>query len=191
MIECSRPTGRGFSGVCGECLSLVLASGAFAASRPQIHPFAQQATLTASDEIGDSGLGSRRGLSSDGNTVLIGGPDDTKASGAVWVFTRRGAPPGPSRAEAHRRWGDRQRAGSALGVALSSDGKTALIGGPGDSNGLGAAWVSTRSGLQPGGSATQTHEARGEIGEGRVRNERGASSNGNTALIGGPQDNES
>ena len=31
-------------------------------------------------------------------------------------------------------------------VALSADGNTAIVGGPGDNNGQGAAWVYTRSG---------------------------------------------
>jgi hypothetical protein len=31
-------------------------------------------------------------------------------------------------------------------VAVSADGKTAIIGAPGDNNGVGATWVYTRSG---------------------------------------------
>ncbi len=45
--------------------------------------------------------------------------------------------------------------GFGVSVALSGDGSTALVGGHGDNNGVGAAWVFTRSGstwAQQGGS---------------------------------------
>ena len=74
-------------------------------------------------------------------------------------------------------------------VALSSDGNTALIGGPGDNVGVGAAWVFTRSGstwTQQGSKLTGS----GEVG---IASEFGfsvaLSSDGNTAVIGGPLDN--
>ena len=37
-------------------------------------------------------------------------------------------------------------AGQGASVALSGDGNTAILGGPGDNGGVGAAWVFTRSG---------------------------------------------
>ncbi len=122
-------------------VSAILAS---AASPVQSNPFAQQATLTASNEIGKSLLGSAVALDRDGDTALVGGPQDNNGIGAVWVFTRRGST-----------WTQQAKltGGGAIGsaqfgtgVALSSDGKTALIGGPGDNSGLGAGWVFTRRG---------------------------------------------
>ena len=69
-------------------------------------------------------------------------------------------------------------------VALSSDGKRALIGGPEDNGGVGAAWVFKRKG------STWTQEAKlaggGEIGEGAFGRSVALSSDGNTALIGAP-----
>ena len=71
-------------------------------------------------------------------------------------------------------------------VALSSDGNTALIGGPGDS-GVGAAWVFTRSGstwTQQGGKLTGS----GASGDAEFGRSVALASDGNTALIGGPGD---
>jgi hypothetical protein len=167
-------------------LLMVAASAALAAS-PVRSPFAQQATLTASDEIGHSGLGSAVALSSDGNTALIGGPDDNEGSGAVWVFTRKGS---TWTKRAKLTGGGEIGSGKfGTGVALSSDGKTALIGGPGYNGGLGAAWVFTRRGstwTQRGSKLT----GGGEIGQGEFGTSVALSSHANTALIGGPKDNE-
>jgi hypothetical protein len=79
--------------------------------------------------------------------------------------------------------------GSLFGVsvALSSDGNTALIGGPGDNGYIGAAWVFTRSGstwTQQGAKLTGS----GENGGGDFGSAVALSSDGNTALIGGPGD---
>ena len=73
-------------------------------------------------------------------------------------------------------------------VALSSDGNTALIGGPGDDGGVGAAWVFTREGTtwsQQGAKLTGGEEA----GAGHFGYSVALSADGNTALIGGPRDN--
>jgi hypothetical protein len=73
-------------------------------------------------------------------------------------------------------------------VALSSDGKTALIGGPTDNSTLGAAWVFARSGstwTQQGEKLTGS----GESGPGNFGLSVALSSDGNTALIGASADN--
>ncbi len=74
-------------------------------------------------------------------------------------------------------------------MALSADGNTALIGGCGDNDGVGAAWVFTRSGstwTQQGPKLTGS----GETGEGGDFGVSVAlSADGNTALIGGTDDN--
>src|SRR5207245_7349504 len=72
-------------------------------------------------------------------------------------------------------------------VALSSDGSKALIGGPRDNNGLGAAWVFIRSGT----TWTQQAKLTGAeaIGAGEFGSGVALPSNGHTALIGGPDDN--
>ena len=72
-------------------------------------------------------------------------------------------------------------------VALSADGNTALIGGSGDDNDKGAAWVFTRSGdtwTQQGPKLTASDES----GPGWFGSSVALSADGNTALIGGPAD---
>ena len=73
-------------------------------------------------------------------------------------------------------------------VALSADGNTALIGGPGDDYGAGAAWVFTRSDgvwSQQGPKLT----GGGETEEDGFGVSVALSADGNTALIGAPGDN--
>ena len=153
----------------------------------------QQAKLTGSGEIGAGFFGHGVALSGDGNTALIGGGDDTGGVGAAWVFTRSGST-----------WTQQAKlTGSGeigegrfgFGVALSGDGNTALIGGPYDHptvtgfNPVGAAWVFTRTGstwtqqgakLTGSGGASPGYRLFGESVT--------LSGDGNTALIGGPED---
>jgi hypothetical protein len=156
----------------------------------RIDPMIQQGSkLTASASQGSFGLSVA--LSADGNTALIGDPGDSQyVGGAAWVFTRSGSNwtrQGPALTAS-----DETGAGAfGSSVALSSDGNTALIGGPGDSSGVGAAWLFTRSGstwTQQGLKLTASDEigtgAFGAFGAGVT-----LSADGNTALIGGESDN--
>ena len=84
-------------------------------------------------------------LSADGSTALIGGAADDEGAGAAWVFTRSGAAwtqQGPKLTAA----GETGTPAFGSAVALSADGDAAVIGGPYDSFGVGAAWVFDRSG---------------------------------------------
>jgi len=155
----------------------------------RIDPFVQQGEkLTGGGEIGDGNFGVSVALSSDGNTALIGGDeDDGEAHGAAWVFTRSG-PTWTQQAKltCAGSVGYSTQCGS---VALSSDGNTALVGGGGDNEFVGAVWVFTRSGstwTQQGEKLT----ASGESGDGSFGNSVALSSDGNTALIGGYTDNK-
>ncbi len=77
-------------------------------------------------------------------------------------------------------------AGQGYSVSLSSDGNTALVGGPTDS--VGAAWVWTRS----GGVWTQQGTklvGSGAVGSSLEGSSVSLSSDGNTAIIGGYNDN--
>ena len=51
----------------------------------------QQQKLTASDAADNDFFGSSVGLSSDGNTALVGAHDKNSGQGAAYVFTRSGA----------------------------------------------------------------------------------------------------
>jgi hypothetical protein len=79
-------------------------------------------------------------LSSDGNMALIGETATGGSMGSAWTFRRRGstwAQDGPSLYPSAPIGTD--YFGSS--VALSGDSTTALVGGPGDNSGEGAAWV--------------------------------------------------
>ena len=73
-------------------------------------------------------------------------------------------------------------------VAISADGTTALVGGGGDDNGVGAAWIFVRSGTrwtQQGPKLTGL----GEVGKANFGAAVAISASGNTVLIGGANDN--
>jgi hypothetical protein len=74
-------------------------------------------------------------------------------------------------------------------VALSADGNTAIVGGPGDGVGAaGAAWVYTRSGgvwTQQGSKLVGTGAVGPEVLQGTSV---ALSADGNTAIVGGPAD---
>jgi hypothetical protein len=137
--------------------------------------------LTGGGEIGHANVGDVVALSGDGNTALVGAPDDDGGKGAVWVFVRSGATWSPQ--------GGKLTGTGAFGssLALSADGSTALVGAPGDVGGVGGVWVFTRSGstwTQHGGKLTGGGEAgTGAFGEGVA-----LSADGSTALIGGQAD---
>ena len=145
----------------------------------------QQQELTGTGGVEKSEFGDSAALSSDGKTALIGGHGDSAFLGAAWVFTFSGST-----------WTQQQElkgageSGAGLfgySVALSPEGNTALIGAPGDSLGVGAAWLFTRSSEK----WTQQQELKGagEVEKGEFGNGVGLSAEGNTALVGGPNDN--
>ncbi|MFI4985436.1 MAG: IPT/TIG domain-containing protein [Solirubrobacterales bacterium] len=149
--------------------------------------------LTGGEEAGSGRFGRSVALSADGNTALVGGPVDHL--GAAWVFTRSGSTPTWSQQGPKLTGGE--GAGSGAGqyfgasVVLSADGNTALIGDPGDSGHVGAAWVFARSGSTPtwsqqGPKLTGESE---ESGEGRFGFSVALSSDASTALIGARNDN--
>jgi FG-GAP repeat len=128
-------------------------------------------------------------ISGDGNTALVGGWGDNNVTGAVWVFTRTGG--------VWTQQGTKLVASDAVKVAavaegvsvsLSTDGNTALVGGYVDNNGVGAAWVFTRSG------GVWTQQGSKLVGTGAVGNAAqgfsvAISGDGNTAIVGGRDDN--
>ena len=99
--------------------------------------------LVGTGSIGSAQQGFSVGLSRDGNIAVVGGFQDNALVGAAWVFTRTGGV-----------WGQQGNklvgtgpVGAALqgaSVAMSADGKTAIVGGKTDNIGVGAAWVFVR-----------------------------------------------
>ncbi len=121
-----------------------------------------------------SGFGASVALTADGRTALIGGPTDGSASapaslqscgtdpetGANFCNYTPGLPnPGPGAVWVYQlrvhRWVRRQKltahdesggsSGFGSSVAISADGRIALVGAPGDGGGAGAAWVFGRT----------------------------------------------
>jgi hypothetical protein len=143
--------------------------------------------LTGSGESGQGFFGSTAALSADGSTALVGGSEDAGRVGAVWFFTRSGA--------TWSQQGPKKTGGGELGPgafgfagALSADGNTALVGGPDDNDGIGAAWVFVRSGgawTQQGSKLTGS----GTVGSAFTGGSVALSADGNTALVGGSDDN--
>jgi hypothetical protein len=144
--------------------------------------------LTGSGETGEGRFGTSAALSADGSTALIGGTRDNSNIGAAWVFTRSGS---TWSQQGGKLTGTGEAGSGEFGrsAALSDDGSTALIGGWGDNGNVGAAWVFTRSGstwAQQGEKLT----GGGQAGEGEFGVAVALSADGNTALIGGPRDND-
>jgi hypothetical protein len=100
----------------------------------------QGSKLVGTGAVGAAQHGKAVALSSDANTVIVGGPNDNGAIGAVWVYTRSGG--------VWIQQGSKLVGTSAVGasrqgtsVALSGDGNTAIVGGYTDHGNIGAAWV--------------------------------------------------
>ena len=145
------------------------------------------------EEGGPGEFGESVALSAEGNTALIGAPATNygivSRYGAAWVFTRSGSTWTQQGAEIQNPSGEIGEGEFGFSVALSGEGNTALIGGPGDNTNVGAVWVFTRSGstwTQQGEKLT----GKEEVGEGQFGFSVALSSNGNTALVGGPDDNK-
>jgi hypothetical protein len=156
----------------------------------RIDPLIEGTRVEAGPESEGTQFGYSVSLSADGETALIGG---AYADGMAWVFTRSGSTweqqgsplvikeEGDDPEQCVNEAGE---CGVGRSVALSADGKTALIGGPADHADRGAAWVFTLS----GSNWTQQEELVGgeeEVGDGRFGRSVALSADGSTALVGG------
>lgn len=147
----------------------------------------QGAKLTASDASLGSYFGSSVAVSADGNTIVAGGYADNSNVGAAWVFTRSNGVWTQQGLKLVGAFGQTP-VYEGIRAGLSADGNTAIVGGDGDSNGVGAAWIFTRSGgkwsQQAKLVATDTVGAQPQQGFSVA-----LSGDGNTAIVGGYPDN--
>src|SRR6516162_8948948 len=111
--------------------------------------YSQQTKLVGTGDLGRAVQGLLVSLSGDGNTAIVGGPQDNVqpnigfGAGAAWVYTRSD---GVWTQEAKLvGTGARGPAQQGVSVSLSGDGNTAIVGGNQDNRSAGAAWVYTRS----------------------------------------------
>ena len=125
-------------------------------------------------------------LSADSNTAIIGVGG---GAGGAWIWTRTG---GVWSQQGNKLVGSGAVGNAAQGtsVSLSGDGNTAVVGGSGDDGGAGATWVWTRSG------AVWTQQSMKLVGSGAAGSAAqgfsvALSADGNTAIVGGPADNNS
>ena len=151
--------------------------------------FMQQGNkLIANDAAGDARFGCAVSLSADGNTAVVGGcNDESPAGGAVWVFARS--------AGVWSQQGSKLLGTGAVGVAVqgasvsvSADGNTAIAGAPFDDGSRGAAWIFTRN------AGAWSQQGDKLVGSGAVWSASqgisvALSADGNTAIVGGYNDN--
>ena len=150
----------------------------------------QGSKLVGAGAVGNSNQGISVSISSDGNTAIIGGFHDNNDTGAVWVFTRSGGvwtQQGPKLVGS----GVRGVLGGPLqgtSVRISGDGNTIVEGGYADSNNAGAIWIFVRNGgvWTQQGSKLVGNDAFGNAYQGYTV---AISSNGNTVVEGGFEDN--
>jgi hypothetical protein len=118
-------------------------------------------------------------LSADGNTAIVGGPENSSNVGAAWVWTRSGST-----------WSQQQMlaannaTGAALqgtSVALSADGITAIVGGPHNDANVGAAFVFSQS----GGVWTEQNQLVGSGPFGQALQGYAVALSGENAILGG------
>jgi hypothetical protein len=150
----------------------------------------QGSKLVGTGAAGSAELGSSVALSGDGNTALVGGFNDNKLTGAAWVFSRSSSGIWSQQGSKLVGTGVAGFAEQGQSVALSADGNTAIVGGPGDNSNVGAVWVFTRSGgvwSQQGSKLVGT----GAVGGAAQGRSVALSADGNTALVGGWSDNSS
>jgi hypothetical protein len=146
------------------------------------------AVLKGTSGAGEGRFGRSVALSADGETALVGDPSAVSQRGSAWVYKHQGSgwlADGPALTDSEQS----RIAHFGRSVALSSDGKTALIGGPGDAGFVGAAWVFTRGASnwsQQAGKLT----GEGESGPGHFGKSVALSGDATEALIGGLTDAE-
>ena len=156
----------------------------------------QGSKLGGSDAIGPALQGISVSLSTDGNTAVVGGDHDdfslaggvVSVPGAAWVYTRSGATWTQQGAKLVGTGSSGANVQQGHAVAVSGDGNTVMSGGWIDNAGVGATWVFVRS------AGAWSQQGSKLVGTGAVptATQGGAislSSDGNTGVIGGSNDN--
>jgi hypothetical protein len=170
-------------------LKLLLLSSLFFIPGSNYAQFIQQGNkLIGTRATGVAAQGTSVSISSDGNTAVVGGPDDNNNTGAVWVFIRTN---GAWNQQGSKLVGKGAKGAAYQGssVSVSADGNTFIEGGPGDNNFLGAAWIFTRNNGVWSQKGSKLVGA-GAVSQSAFQGEAVAiSGNGNTAIVGGYNDN--
>jgi hypothetical protein len=182
---------------------LILRVAAQRAAYPlYVDPLIETARVIGNAVSKDGDFGVSVAVSGDGRTALVGAWKDHGNAGSAWVFTRSGS----SWIQQGPKLTGRGEVGAGyfgVSVALSYDGNTALIGGYGDNENRGAAWVFHRNGTTWSTTAVLKPRAKllfcifgiclydtslREVGEAEFGDSVALSADGSVALIGGWKD---
>jgi hypothetical protein len=152
--------------------------------KPSASSWSQQGSkLIAPDEHGTGWFGQGVALSDDGQTVLVGIPQENANTGTARIFVR--TPSGYVQQAELNSGGDQDALG--LSVALSGEGNVALVGAPKHNLLVGGAYVFTRTGSTWHREPTVL-AGRGELRNGEFGLAVAMSDDGTTAAVGGPSD---
>jgi hypothetical protein len=168
--------------------SVLVFAALMCASQPAAAQFVQQGPkLVGTGWSGSPDQGWSVSVSSDGNTLAVGGYKDNGGAGATWVFTRNDSGLWTQQGPKLVGSGATGNAQQGNAVALSGDGNTLIVAGNVDaatSVGGGAVWFFTRSGgvwAQQGSKITVSGEGAAQFGWSVA-----LSADGNTAIVGAP-----
>ncbi|HLJ45987.1 MAG TPA: BACON domain-containing carbohydrate-binding protein [Bryobacteraceae bacterium] len=100
----------------------------------------QGAKIVPPDASASTNAGWSVAITSDGNTIVFGGPFSSQAAGGVWVYTRSGNTWTQQGSTLHGT-GSTAQCGQGTSVALSPDGTTLIEGGPFCNGATGAAFA--------------------------------------------------
>jgi hypothetical protein len=152
----------------------------------------KKVTPEAGEEIGTGNFGHGVALSANAETLVVGAFGDESNAGAAWVFTYSSLKDEWEQQGKKLIGGGEEEIGEGyfgFSVAISGDGKTALIGCHVEKNHVGSAWVFANSGTgwkQQGKKLTGEEE---EVGKGDFGYSVALSYKGETAAVGAFNDN--
>jgi hypothetical protein len=169
----------------GETESIAQAGAAWVFTRSQ-SGWTEAAELTSPERDPNAHFGRSVALAGNGEAALVGAPAEHAGDGRAWMFQGSGTS-WSVQGGALAGTGEQGEGHFGRSVALSGDGRVALIGAPGDSDYLGGAWVYERSesGWTERGPVL---EGAGEAPEGHFGSSVALSEDGATALVGARDD---
>jgi hypothetical protein len=124
-------------------------------------------------------------ISADGNTCILGQTDFSANNCAVWIFTRNTS--GNWIQQGNKLTPNIISSNFGISVSINADGNTAVVGSPAPYSATGSVFVFTRNNgnwTQQGGKIVGTSSAGNFYGY-----SVSISADGNTIIVGGPQDN--
>lgn len=140
------------------------------------------AFYTGSGAVGKASLGSSVAVSADGSTIVAGAPGDNTYVGAAWVYVLKN---GYYQQQGNKLVGSGYSSTTSYvkmgsSVAISADGNTLAIGGPGNNFNKGMVWIYTRTDTVWKEQASLT----GTVSSGLFGSAISFSADGNTLLVG-------